>query len=237
MKELPRDINAGAMAAALFESGVYGKEIEFCAALSWDGSFEQLRYESELACCKDLIRRFNAGELVSDFGYCSKRVEFEADEEQVRAELFEETLAPLKEPFEQRVATFQDASPASREEAFAAYFESLPEDRRALINGLLGIGLQRKWVSPEFAQAWRQDEREPEGKVFAGFAYMVDGEIKHYINAYVPDVWKRWRKTNNASALFVDGVKGYGSIPQLRGRFEERFKTLYDAEYFALLEE
>ena len=235
-RELPRDLNAGVMAAQLFESGVFGEELDFCVALAWDGAYEQLRFGDETSCCEELLQRFNAGDMVSDYEYCSKRVSADQDAHAVEREMIAAAVAALSAPFEAQVSAFQARAFENREDAFAAYFESLPAGEAMLVNGLLGMGLQRKLISREFADTWRQPEPELTGKRFAGFAYKKDGAIATYVNAYLPDVWRQWRKTPEASAIFVGAVKGTGSIPQLRQQFEDRLAGLIDERYFALLE-
>ncbi len=235
-RELPRDINAGAMAAVLFESGKFGKEIDFCAALAWNGQVEQLFFENEIDCCTELLKRYNAGELVSDYEYRAQRIAFERSEVEAKKEAYQAVVSELETPFAERVSAFQEAPFDSHEEAFAAYFQTLDDDSRVCINGLLGLGLQRKWLSREFASSWRRPEPDLQGKLFAGYAHKVDGTIKLYANAYLPDVWKHWRKTPGASAIYVGAVKANAPIPQLRRRFEEQMGTLFDERYFELIE-
>ena len=235
-RELPRDINAGAMAALLFKSGAFGSEIDFCAALAWDGEIEHLRFEDETSCCEELLRRYNAGSLVSDYQYCSKRVKGEESADEAAKTMLAEAYAQLEETFAPQVKAHQALTPALREEAFATYLNALPADVRSHVNGLLGIALQNKWVSREFAAAWHQDEPALSGKQFAGFAYKSGDAIKVYANAYLPDVWKRWLKTPDASAIYVGAVKGNAPIPQLRKTFEGQLTALFDDAYFALLQ-
>ncbi len=248
MKNLHRDLFVGEVAEEMNKQGVFGSEINLYCFLYWDGN-NILDYccENEYLCVKKALNNLQQGFFVSDYNILKRRIFVNKTQalpqllQDIREQIYQERLSELEE----KIAEFKKRNYAAGEEKISKFLQDMADEQKPIINDLLGRCLQIKTISKNFYDKFycpiTKDFSLSDGEA-AGFAWLENGKINYYVNAYLPTVWKKLcikQKQSLCSSIYTLAVNIEQNFTAIKAKdkLKELLPAVFTEEYFTLLKE
>lgn len=242
--QIHRDIYSGMVAEELNKEGYFGREVSVYAFYVWkDGTADIHYFTEEDDAVREMVKEFNAGHPVSDAVVLRERLEGAPDDDSVPSSMY--TRAMVKLMKEQQItlqaAIIRSKAPQTMEKndavrKFVRDLDACGTDAREGVlaayraEGLIGLvpfaGLRNEVALPEQA-----------GRRVSGFAWMEEGTVKTYVNAYLPTVWQKWREKQRECLVAPITTKVYEDDQTLAYALKEDFDAVllkvYTKSFFA----
>jgi hypothetical protein len=241
--QIHRDIYSGMVAEEMNKEGVFGHEIDLYAFYVWKNDTADIHYfTDENDTVHEMIDQYNHGYPVSDWVMLRERLEGAADDGEVPSSLYTKAMVKLMKDQQGtlQAARIRASAGVAQENndairSFVLKFDDQGTDAKFGIlaafraEGVIGL--------VPFAKLYDTLKKpEAKGREISGFAWVEEGAVKTYVNAYLPTVWIKWRDMQKKTLVSPIATKfiedDQTPVYQLKGAYEETLKTMYSKSFF-----
>lgn len=241
--QMHRDLYSGVVAEEMNKEGYFGREINLYAFYVWKNDTADIHYfTDENETVHEMIDQYNHGYPVSDWIMLRERLEGSPDDDSVPSALYSKAMARLmKEQQSTLQAARIRASAGMAQEnkgairSFVLKFDDHGTDAKF---GLLAAFRAEGVIGlVPFAKLYDTLTKPvAKGREISGFAWVEEGRVKTYVNAYLPTVWQKWREMQKKTLVspiatqFIDDEQT--PVYQLKDAYEETLKAMYSKSFF-----